>query len=804
MLIDNDALDRIPIIWNIFYHFYLDTASLSLLLEQCKKLIKASNTLDTWHSSRYAQYLRVCTIHTLSELHRYWCLYVQTEQFSKKEKKRFKDAFAASAKAKVRQKGVVTTASRSAGPLWFEAIAVVSDLFDRYWDTGVTTLDPKEIAEASCVNPTFAYAMSGEAFPMHYGTDPLLSYHLARAFVPLKSGPTDGHGFTKNHDLYRAIKEQFHQWCKSFKSSLSDTQEPPKIIIRLFVGDAIAFSLALQSHASDQTIFSGMYTAPWSAVELVLDGGDYAGDGRYLAPLLFNVIDTSNLTDHLGLLNILTITIPLLSRHPSSALYTEMLLCSGEDAINGFTDRVCADIPAISLLLGLVPSTYVSKFTTHSNIHEILAYRAKLISTQFHERIAWKTAYMGDTLAVQADDDVSRPASFDAKSLAKLLFGIYLKMFAEEGMFGMTKGSPKVTEAAISAATIIHYVRGSFAALLRIVKHRVRTDWTLVMNSLDEFLVKDRTFLLGGNNYQDLFCQLHLLGVHSIETLLPQKVAQFDKSRGRFQQWTIVPPVVCVVLSIPRSKIEVLEDIHPEEIGSPILLCEVRGTYTLSVFSSIHAVFGQATPKGTKEDQKIILDADPSGLSGTSGLIVSFWMPSWILMVEPQAMQIGLAIRMTPANTSLIPKLGMGLSLFLTPLFDEEHVFLVRERPRLTRELKSIVAAPFPSEFSPSTKSKVHPVAVNLDNSGQRVLTLTAHADIVEASDKSIWSTGTPVTVVQASSCALRITCGDFVQVLAFPFPIDGSRSKLRIARKSFYVEVSWVIKWIIIWTGII
>lgn len=169
-------------------------------------------------------------------------------------------------------------------------------------------------------------------------------------------------------------------------------------------------------------------------------------------------------------------------------------------------------------------------------------------------------------------------------------------------------------------------------------------------------------------------------------------------------------------------------------------------------------------------------------------------------MMEPQTTQIGLAIRMTPATIMLlVPKLGVGLTLFLTPLFDEEHVFLVRERPRLVRELKNIGAAPFTPELTPSTKSKVHPVAVNLDSSGQRVLTLTAHADIVEANDKRIWSTGAPVTVVQASSCAVSVNCGDFNQVLAFPFPIDGSRSKLRIARKSFYVEVSQAIKTVLI-----
>ena len=145
-----------------------------------------------------------------------------------------------------------------------------------------------------------------------------------------------------------------------------------------------------------------MYAAPWSVTELVLDGGDYSKGGESSAPLSFNVIDTSNLTDYVGLLNLLIVAAPLLFNHPSSTLYTEMILASGEDATKRFMDLVCADISAISLLLGLVPTEYAAGFTTHSNAHEIITYRSHTHTSQFHERISWKTAPMGSLSRVRS------------------------------------------------------------------------------------------------------------------------------------------------------------------------------------------------------------------------------------------------------------------------------------------------------------------------------------------------------------------------------------------------------------------
>lgn len=258
MIADDGAPERIPILWNIFYHFYIDNPSLSLLTRQCQKLIDVSDTMEHWAQSQYGHFLRICSAHTLSELRRLWTLYARMERYSKKETQRFKDAFKADAKAKLARSGDSGN-FRSAGPLWQDAIQIGPDMFKKYWETGLVSSDPDEIARSSNVNPTFAFATSNEAFPAHYGTDPIQSYHLAEALAPIGS-PHENYEPTKAQSIQKIIKSQFSQWCISSREYL--TQNHGKIHIRFFVGDAIAFCQALRRRATKKSFLSDIETVP--------------------------------------------------------------------------------------------------------------------------------------------------------------------------------------------------------------------------------------------------------------------------------------------------------------------------------------------------------------------------------------------------------------------------------------------------------------------------------------------------------------------------------------------------------------
>jgi hypothetical protein len=79
---------------------------------------------------------------------------------------------------------------------------------------------------------------------------------------------------------------------------------------------------------------------------------------------------------------------------------------------------------------------------------------------------------------------------------------------------------------------------------------------------------------------------------------------------------------------------------------------------------------------------------------------------------------------------------------------------------------------------------------VTTDPQSRRATTLTARANITDAPTKDILSSGAEVSSRQVSPCVMEVRIGQTRKSLVYPLPVIGSRSKLRIARKSFYVEV--------------
>jgi hypothetical protein len=152
-------------------------------------------------------------------------------------------------------------------------------------------------------------------------------------------------------ELVTCAKSQFFGWAKHFHMFVQD--KPGKFTIRLFAGDALFLCQALVHHIGTGKIPSNLTIALWNTAPLVLDGGDYGpGDG---APTSFNVIKTSNVMDHVGLLNVLVAVLPLLSPTLSATLFTQALLCTGDDAIKSLTVQFCADVSTMSLLLDPLP-----------------------------------------------------------------------------------------------------------------------------------------------------------------------------------------------------------------------------------------------------------------------------------------------------------------------------------------------------------------------------------------------------------------------------------------------------------------
>ena len=116
---------------------------------------------------------------------------------------------------------------------------------------------------------------------------------------------------------------------------------------------------------------------------------------------------------------------------------------------------------------------------------------------------------------------------------------------------------------------------------------------------------------------------------------------------------------------------------------------------------------------------------------------------------------------------------------------DRSQVFVVPDEPQgLDESLDKIFA---------TDNHRENPVSVTTDPQDRRATTLTARTNIMDVLTRDILSSGAEVSCNQASPCVMEVRIGQTRRSLVYPLPVVGSRSKLRIARKSFYVEVLYL-----------
>ena len=754
-----------------------------MVLNQCQILVDLSPDITAWNKSKYGTFLRLSSAHSLSMIRKHWKLYIGTMDFSKAEM----DSLHAEFRMDGRAIEVNATSLRAAGPLWMELNDMGSRQFDRYWKTGVTFEEGDKMAKANEINPTFAYSVMGKGFSLHYGSNPIVSFHLAKTLAPI-SGTRSNKTVTIS-DLVKGAMEEFKSWCLAFSKRIKEKRAP--LVIRFLVGDAIAVCRALHYCAVNGSVDPGLYAAPWSSVLMKLDGGDYAKGAPRRAPLQFNVIDTSNLTDHIGLLNILIPCRPLMQTKSSSVIFTDTLVPLNDEstmAQNGFLKLPCGDLTVLSMILDLIPVSYPSNFTSHSNVHEIIALAANAPRRQFHEHNAWRIGTLSDSMAIGKNAQSDQRVKFNEGAFANFLFGIYMKMFFDENMDELlqSKSSPSLMLEKLSR--VQHYSRFTLAYLSRFVKDRVDVNWEDVMGRLHDLISYDRKLHFGTNHLQDLFCSLHLLDVHSFAAFLPNFRA--DVKQGPLKGWKSIPPVVCISLQVPRKSFDIL---IAKETGSPYLNCSLMGATAHNFFPQHQCFWGKIKAKYSKDspqEPKITFEEDAEGFRGTSPAIFTFYIPSWFLC-DDAPHKVVVSVRSSLFTMmKLASDLGPSMDLFSAALTDRRYVHITQERPGNPGELQKLRRVSFALPTSQEIRRFHNPVKVTLDSAARRVILLTGRANIEDAKAKASLANGAAVSISQISPRVMQISIGSHLQTIIYPFPVNSSDSKTRVARKSSYVEV--------------
>ena len=728
--------------WNIYYHFFLDKASMDVLRGRCNELVKASESMETWSSSRFGRLFKLSTPRTLQELKGLWENYSRYEDLSQKRKKQVQNEFREgmkSASNKASKVGLLTLSS--VGVLWESAVPILTTQFRRFWSTG-TTHDPgsKAPPATSYLNPTFVYSRKGEGFNVHYLSDPLCSFHLETAFLSSKHSPPSV------QTVIECARNEFAEWCAALHQSVVKRNQD--LVIRFFCGDALAFCQALNVDYAPER--APAFASSWTWSPILLEGG----------PRVFDIIDSSNLIDHLGLMNILALATPLLRPYPSSVLRTDSFRIG---LIRPFESYFDDDIPSISLLLGVIPVPYSSGFRNELAAQGLF----ERYNAQPHTTIQWRLSNCTSPDLVKL---IIPPAQ-----IARALFRIYLKLFlAHESsdMFARTMDLP-------------NYTRATFVQLLELVKSRTRADWEDVCSRFIDSIETDRKLLVGLHYYQDLCLHLWSKRIYS----MPSWTETIRKNVFPFEGWTDVSPVVVVILQIPRRELATIEGIPEEKLGTPPLYCCVEGPSWQNSLLSIQFLFGTVV-RESLVDVMPELREDPRGWKGRSDLIMVVQVPSWMLSLSPESTFVGLGILSVPATIGLCDKLGWALSVYKTRLTDSKHVFVCPKYPNIN----AVSSLENRSESVPAPTA-VPGATVSLSEAPGKNSVLTTRADCSDHESRSRLSEGAAVTMTQVSPNEMRVDIGDARKYLQFPAFVDGGRATLRIARKSAYVEVSgtWV-----------
>ncbi|KAI0503106.1 hypothetical protein F5B22DRAFT_662609 [Xylaria bambusicola] len=815
LIIDNNDGQNDNSLWNIYYHMYLDQRDLDLLRSQSKMLYELSTTMETWQQGKYGRCLSFCDCATLADVRKMWAFYSVEQKGA--ESARFKDHFQSVLdKVKARHQNRVDLGSinltglRSASPAHLGCLQDLNTLNQHYWKCGTTEL--KADIRSAATHPNPAFLTLGDGAVIHYGTDPLLGFHLAAVDAPLDSTDAAVNDLPR-HEKYAALaRAEFREWLASYREQFPKND----VRVRFFTGDAISFAHTLQRKRVTSEITAHWYRDRYGVRPLVLDGSDYAPGAR--APVQFDVIDTSNLCDHLGSLTLLTATSPLLRDDVSAVLYTEVLARNHKGYKEVLDQVLCGHVPTLSTLLGLFPVEYWSNTSPIPIADEMMLDtlmgglsenpKTSLQGGQMFLRTSWKRELCMSSAMTPSPRSI--PLRFDPKLLAKTLYKVYVHMFLDED-WAYRLSNFDVDS--VQKSALVWYQRSSFVSFLRLVQTRVTCNWDAVMESTMDLIEGRSNAPMGMNYYQELNVYLHMLGVYSTDvmkgwskrdeglTLTPflSSVRPMDEKWGDLRDWKNIPPVVCVTFRIPRNKLTVFTNMDLQRLGTPPVHCLLQGSGGFrmrgwqNIFPACQLSFGEVSTLGKPYDDsyEISVQEDDAGWSGTSPLIASFFATTFQLLQQPRDVLVALGVHNSPATVAnFLSKLGFTLNVYETTLDNSDAVHVTRFAPN-QKGFPVVTGFTRTAPASDIGTGAEASLIAAVDQKTGAMTSLTGRLDIMSSDLKQALTSGCEVKKSIVSPCEVAISLGRSLPLgLCFPVSIQQSYQKLRIARKSSYIEV--------------
>ena len=391
LVLDESSDQHLNSLWNIYYHFWICSSDMAILQNQANKLVGLSASASAWEKGPYSRSLRFNDERTMNEVQRIWKSYCKSDDptndrtsRSKLLRQRIQQARSFS-KRILGEHGVTLTGLRSAAPVGIKALSDTPEAGKHFWEHGTLPFGADAAGKANEPNPTFTSPFTS-ASALHYGLDPLLGYHLSAAYLEFTRSSTMHNSQPRSTGLISlsvTARFQFKAWCLAYQAAAQKTT------IDFIVGDALETC----------SVLSARNVSSHSDPDL----------------RLYNVIDTSNLIDHLGSLNLLINTIPLMDPNPQSTLYTDTLVQRDSNLGNTFATLLHGDFATMSSLLGVWPVEYWTNASfispeeaTFNAIYQQFSGQNSSYSGQAYCRVLWKRPVAVD-VAFQIDvEDLSK------------------------------------------------------------------------------------------------------------------------------------------------------------------------------------------------------------------------------------------------------------------------------------------------------------------------------------------------------------------------------------------------------------
>ena len=297
---------------------------------------------------------------------------------------------------------------------------------------------------------------------------------------------------------------------------------------------------------------------------------------------------------------------------------------------------------------------------------------------------------------------------------------------------------------------------------------------------------------------------LHNLGVWTVDTLKssPNQISgcfglplRSTSGEQGILAADYTPPIVHLVLVVPREKLTVFTGKPPDEIGTPALRVSVTqhaGPYRYeNSFYSFQAFFGNVVLDANTDNASIV-EEDEHGWLGSADLVVTCAVPAFGLLLGPKnGIQVALRINHNPDSVAKFAHLGMRKEVFETGFSNGKRLFVCRDAPKLDTLQSWSAQKEWMTKFSSQKHSSFQTLVIL--NSKHEATHLQNHMDFPKDSAESkALSSGAAITVIEHSPNTVMLAIGSSLKrKVVFPFPIQGSIAKTEVARKSSWIEIA-------------